>query len=82
MVDIDSVLQGVQERDNWRRRLDLLERSLREVQSRKRRLEGRLRRVRKELARLPLVAEAVAEVSLPHHRPIEVNSAPRGPLLR
>jgi hypothetical protein len=81
MVDIDSVLQGVREHDNWRRRLDLLERSLRDVQGRKRRLEARLRRIRKELARLPLVAEAVAEVSLPP-RPFEVSSAPRGPLLR
>jgi hypothetical protein len=81
MVDIDSVLQGVRERDNWRRRLDLLERTLRDVQGRRRRIEARLRRVRKDLARLPLVAEAMVDVSLPP-RPVEVNSAPRGPLLR
>jgi hypothetical protein len=81
MVDVDSVLQGVRERDNWGRRLELLERSLREIQGRRRRLEARLRRVRKELARLPLVAEAIGRGHLPNPS-IEVYNAPRGPLLR
>lgn len=81
MVDVDSVFQGVRERDNWQRRLELLERSLRDVQGRRRRIEARLRRLRKEIARLPLVAEAVGDAHLPPHS-IEVNNAPRGPFLR
>jgi hypothetical protein len=81
MVDVDSVLQGVRERDNWGRRLELLERSLRELQGRRRRLEARLRRVRKELARLPLLAEAIGSGSISSPS-IEVYNAPRGPLLR
>ena len=81
MVDIDSVLQGVRERDNWGRRLELLERSLREIQGRRRRLEARLRRVRRELARLPLLADAVGSGRTPAQS-AEVYNAPRGPLLR
>ncbi len=58
MVDVDSALLSVQERDNWRRRMEVLERSLAEVRERRRRLETRLRRLRRELVRLRDAAEA------------------------
>ncbi len=58
MVDVDSALLSVQERDNWRRRMEVLERSLAEVREQRRRLETRLRRLRRELVRLRDAAEA------------------------
>jgi chromosome segregation ATPase len=68
MVDVDSALLSVQERDNWRRRQEVLERSLSEVRSQRRRLESRLRRVRKDLTRLRIAAEAVLDFSKPARR--------------
>jgi len=65
MVDVDSVLLSVQERDKWRHRMELLERSLVEARIRRRRLEVRLRRVRKELAKLRQTGEAVLDMSRP-----------------
>lgn len=58
VVDVDSALLSVQERDNWRRRMEVLERSLTDVRERRRRLETRLRRLRRDLARLGYAAEA------------------------
>jgi predicted nucleic acid-binding Zn-ribbon protein len=58
MVDVDSALLSVQERDNWRRRMEVLERSLADVRERRRRLEVRLRRLRRELVRLRDAGEA------------------------
>lgn len=69
MVDIDSALLSLQERDNWRRRMEVLERSLSDVRAQRRRLELRLRRVRKELARLRLAADALLDLSRPTRRP-------------
>ncbi len=63
MVDVDSVLLSVQERDKWRHRMELLERSLREIRDRRRRLEGRLRRIKKELTRMRVSAEAFYDLS-------------------
>ncbi len=63
MVDVDSVLLSVQERDKWRHRMELLERSLREVQERRHRLETRLRRVRKDLARLRVTRDAILDLA-------------------
>jgi len=76
MVDVDSVLLSVQERDKWRRRLELLERSLTDVRERRRRLELRLRRIKKELVRL---THTQAEFVPPPRSPptLELNSAPR-----
>jgi septal ring factor EnvC (AmiA/AmiB activator) len=68
MVDVDSALLSVQERDNWRRRMEVLERSLVEIRGQRRRLEARLRRVRKELDRIRLAAEAVLDFSKPLRR--------------
>jgi septal ring factor EnvC (AmiA/AmiB activator) len=58
VVDVDSALLSVKERDNWRRRMELLERSLADVRDRRRRLETRLRRLRRDLGRLRDAAEA------------------------
>jgi len=65
MVDVDSVLLSVQERDKWRHRMELLERSLTDARVRRRRIEIRLRRVRKELAKLRETGEAVLDMSRP-----------------
>lgn len=66
MVDVDSVLLSVQERDKWRHRMELLERSLREVRERRRRLEVRLRRIKKDLAQLRVTADAVLDLARTH----------------
>ena len=63
MVDTASVLLNVQERDKWRRRMELLERSLRGLQDQRRRVETRLRRVRKDLLRLQQTADAVLDIA-------------------
>jgi septal ring factor EnvC (AmiA/AmiB activator) len=81
MVDVDTVLQGVQERDKWRHRLELLERSLSEVQERRRRLETRLRRLRKELSKLRVAADSLGTIDS-RLGSLEVSSASHGPILR
>jgi uncharacterized coiled-coil DUF342 family protein len=63
MVDVDSVLLSVQERDKWRNRMEVLERSLREVRDRRRRLESRLRRIKRELGRLRVTVDAILDRS-------------------
>lgn len=80
MVDADSVLQGVQERDKWSHRVELLERSLGEIRDRKRRIEHRLKRLERELLRLRQLGDTVLEIAHPASS-YEVRSAPRGPLL-
>lgn len=59
-MDVDTILLSLQERDNWRRRRDLLRGSLAEVRSRRSRLRVRLRRIKRELARL---SDFSAEIS-------------------
>jgi septal ring factor EnvC (AmiA/AmiB activator) len=81
VVDVDSVLLSVQERDKWRRRMELLERSLGEVRERRRRLEARLRRIKKELSRLRITAEAVLDLTRTA-LPAEVPNAPRSTPIR
>ena len=61
MVDTESVLLNVQEREKWRRRMDLLDRTLAELRSQRRRVELRLRRIRQEISRLQIAADAVVE---------------------
>jgi len=63
MVDVDSILLSVQERDKWRNRMEVLERSLREVRDRRRRLESRLRRIKRDLNRLRVKVDAVLDRS-------------------
>ena len=81
MVDVDSVLLSVQERDKWRRRMEVLERSLGEVRERRRRLERSLRRLRKELAKLRVTADAVLDFARTRVQS-EVTHAPRAPPIR
>jgi hypothetical protein len=61
MVDTESVLLNVQEREKWRRRMDLLDRTLGELRTQRRRVETRLHRIRQEIARLQVAADAVVE---------------------
>ncbi len=63
MVDVGNVLETVQERDKWRRRMEVLGRSLEEIREQRRRLEVRLRRIKHELSRLRSAREAVASMS-------------------
>ncbi|HZY91326.1 MAG TPA: hypothetical protein VFG07_00920 [Thermoplasmata archaeon] len=60
-MDVDTVLLSVQERDKWRHRLQLLERSLSEIRDRRQRLGKRLRRIKRELARLKEVSDALLD---------------------
>ncbi|HTP54274.1 MAG TPA: hypothetical protein VML94_04830 [Thermoplasmata archaeon] len=80
MVDADSVLQGMQERDKWRRRTELLERSLGEVRDRRRRIEIRLKKLERDLSHLQMLGDSIADIAqLPSS--IQVRNAPRGPIL-
>jgi len=81
MVDVESILLSVQERDKWRNRAEVLERSLREVRDHRRRLEARLRRVKKEISRLRLTADAVLDLSRTPAR-ANVTHAPGAPPIR
>ena len=81
MVDADSVLEGVQEREKWRHRVELLERSLAEVRDRRRRAQWRLKRLERDLTHLLQLGDAALEIAHPAATSFEVRSAPRGPLL-
>ena len=58
-MDVDSVLLNVQERDKWRRRLQLLRASLGELKTRRARVSERLKRIKRELRRLGDYSDAV-----------------------
>ncbi|MCI4361274.1 MAG: hypothetical protein L3J91_06175 [Thermoplasmata archaeon] len=58
-MDVESVLLNVQERDKWRRRLELLRASLGELKLRRARVTQRLRRIKRELRRLGEYSDAV-----------------------
>ena len=62
-MDVDTVLLSVQERDNWRRRLELLEQTLREVRDRRTRVEARVKRIKRALHRLGEPMEALVSPS-------------------
>jgi hypothetical protein len=62
-MDVDTVLQSVQERDKWRGRLTLLQESLKEIRSREVRLQKRLRRIKRELAQLAKLSDAILDES-------------------
>jgi hypothetical protein len=77
-MDVDQILLGVRERDNWRRRLDVLRRSLTDVRRKRAYVAARLRRIRRELARLADLTDAVWDASrptvrTPAHAPREAN---------
>ncbi|MCI4319953.1 MAG: hypothetical protein L3J87_02220 [Thermoplasmata archaeon] len=61
MVDVDSVLLSLQERDKWRRRLDVLTRTYDEVRGQRERVRLRLRRIKRELSRLAEYSEAATD---------------------
>ncbi|HYK92462.1 MAG TPA: hypothetical protein VEY07_00255 [Thermoplasmata archaeon] len=67
-MDVDAVLLSVQERDKWRHRLQLLERSLTDLKERRQRLAKRLRRIKQDLARLKEVSDAVLDPMRPAGR--------------
>lgn len=81
MVDVDSILLSVQERDKWRNRVGVLEESLHDVRDRRRRLETRLRRVKKELSRFRVQVDAVLDRSRTPVR-TDVMHAPGAPRIR
>jgi hypothetical protein len=58
-MDVDTVLLSVQERDNWRRRLELLEQTLLEVRDRRIRVEARVKRIKRALHDLAQASEAL-----------------------
>ena len=60
-VDVNTVLLSVQERDKWRHRLQLLERSLLDVRAQRQHLAQRLRRIKRDLARLKEYSEAILD---------------------
>jgi len=82
-MDVDAVLLSLQERDKWRRRLDLLQSSLEEVRARRGRIQVRLRGIKRELGRVAGVADALLEhtTHVPQrgtfHAPQENNPASR-----
>jgi phage shock protein A len=61
MVDTESVLLNVQEREKWRRRMDQLDRTLADLRGQRRRLEARVQRIRQEIARLQVTADALVD---------------------
>ncbi len=58
-MDVETVLASVRERDKWRRRLELLQESRREIRERLRRVSGRMRRLKQELGRLHELSDAL-----------------------
>jgi uncharacterized coiled-coil DUF342 family protein len=82
MVDVDSILLSVQERDKWRNRAEVLERTLHDVRDRRRRLESRSRRVKKELARLRATLDAVLDLTRTSSRTSVTKNAPVAPPYR
>jgi predicted nucleic acid-binding Zn-ribbon protein len=58
-VDVDTVLANVQERDKWRRRLEVLQSALADVRDRQVRVAARIRRLKHELARVQELSEAL-----------------------
>jgi len=64
-MDVDAVLLSVQERDKWRRRVDILTRSLAEIREQRSRVETRLRKIRRELDRVAAYSDAIVEGTVP-----------------
>jgi septal ring factor EnvC (AmiA/AmiB activator) len=81
MVDAVTVLQGIQELDKWRRRVEVLERSLGDIRERRRRLQTRLRKLERDVARLRALGDSMVDLAARPSQMIEVHNAPRGPLL-
>lgn len=56
-MDLEAILAGIAERDKWSGRLTALQSELKLVRARRRKAEGRLRRMDRELRRLRDLAE-------------------------
>lgn len=67
-MDVDAVLLSVQERDKWRRRVDVLQRSLAEVRAQRTAIEARLKKIKRDLGRLASYSAAVVEQTTRTHR--------------
>jgi hypothetical protein len=80
MVDPESVLLNLAERDKWRRRMSLLERSLEQVRIQRIREELRLRRIRKDIAHLQATLEAVLDAAARQGNPARYDATQRIPL--
>ena len=62
-MDVRTVLASVEERDKWGRRLERLEATLADIQSRRRRLERKLRTVRRQIAHIADLTEGMIDPS-------------------
>jgi hypothetical protein len=62
-MDVDTVLANVQERDKWRRRLEVLQVALADVRDREVRVAARLRRLKHELAQVQALSDAVSSAT-------------------
>jgi uncharacterized coiled-coil protein SlyX len=73
------VLANVQERDKWRRRLEVLQAALAEVRDRQVRVAARLRRLKHELAHIQELSEAVSSAARRETPPSQRIHAPTRP---
>ena len=78
-MDVDTVLLSVQERDKWRHRLALLQKSLSETIDRRARLQERLKRIKRELRRLGDFSDAVLDEARNRTRTVHGSPNPRLP---
>lgn len=62
-MDVNAVLLSVQERDKWQHRLQLLQRSLGEIRETRAGLVRRLRKIKRELARLGSYSDAILDAT-------------------
>ena len=60
-MDVQTILLSVEERDKWRKRLDALRNALQDVRGRRQGLERELKTVKRELAHLAELAEAMVD---------------------
>ena len=81
-MDVDAVLLSVQERDKWRKRLDLLQGSLDEVRGRKLNLQARLRTIKRELGRLARFSDALLDQTTRRPARGAVGGASENPIVR
>jgi hypothetical protein len=81
-MDVDAVLLSVQERDKWRRRLEILTRSLGEIREQRSRVETRLRKIRRELDRVASYSDAILEGTMPPPASATVHAGTEGYITR
>lgn len=60
-MDVRTILLSVEEREKWRRRLDVLKSTLADVKLRRHQLEKRLKALKREMSHLGEVAEATID---------------------